>query len=122
MPVLSKSGSTDVNIQIKSQVGFATKECVLKSRQFTSIRKLLESEMPPIIFRNHPKFKELTGYSPRTLANEDSRGTGPSQRVVIGKNTGYPREPFLDWLESRSRWAKVGEESGNGNTDEVSTQ
>jgi hypothetical protein len=34
------------------------------------------------------------------LANLDSAGQGPPQ-VRLGKNVGYLRDPFVDWLESR---------------------
>ena len=69
----------------------------------TSIRELLEPVLPPILFRNHPKFKEWTGFSPRTVANMDSQGTGPGERLIVGRVTGYPRESFLRWLASRTR-------------------
>lgn len=64
-----------------------------------SIRDLLEPELPPIVFRNHPQFKELTGYSPRTIANYDSVGAGPAQRITLGRVVGYPRDSLIRWLE-----------------------
>jgi hypothetical protein len=68
-----------------------------------SIRDLLEPVLPPIIFRNNPNFKSWTGFSSRTVANEDSRGTGPDQRIVVSKVTGYPKESLLKWLEGKVR-------------------
>jgi hypothetical protein len=68
-----------------------------------SIRELLEPVLPPILFRNNPKFKEWTGYSPRTLANFDSEGTGPDERLIMGRVCGYPKGAMLRWLENRSR-------------------
>ena len=63
----------------------------------------LLDELPPILFRNHPRFRELTGMSPKSLANLDYQGRGPSERVLVGRVIGYPRRAFVKWLESRSR-------------------
>ena len=70
-------------------------------RNKISIRDLLEPVLPPIVFRNHPRFKELTGFSPRTLANRDALGTGPDQRMTVGRVVGYPRESLIRWMEAR---------------------
>jgi hypothetical protein len=61
-----------------------------KTSTAPSIKDLLDNVLPPIVFRNHPKFKEWTGYSNRTVANKDCLGTGPDQRLVVGRVTGYP--------------------------------
>ncbi len=66
-------------------------------------RDILLNELPPILFRNDPQFKKLTGLSPRSVANDDSRRLGPSQRVVIGKVTGYPKEALISYLETKIR-------------------
>lgn len=68
-----------------------------------TIRELLEPVLPPIVFRNNPKFKEWTGLSPRTVANEDSRGTGPDQRIIVSRVVGYPKESLLRFLETKVR-------------------
>ena len=68
-----------------------------------SIRNLLEPILPPVLFSNHPKFKEWTGYSSRTLLNMNCIGTGPDQRLVVGRVTGYPKDSLIRWLESRTR-------------------
>jgi hypothetical protein len=67
-----------------------------------SIRDLLEPVLPPILFSNHPKFREWTGYSHRTLANKSFLGTGPDQRLVVGHVTGYPKDSLIRWLEGRT--------------------
>jgi hypothetical protein len=46
-------------------------------------------DLPTILYRTNPRFRELTGLSPRTMANLDSRGHGPAQRVKLGKTVGY---------------------------------
>jgi hypothetical protein len=73
----------------------------MKEPKKISLRELLDPVLPPILFRNHPKFREWTGYSPRTLANRDSEGMGPDQRVTVGRICGYPKESLLRWLEDR---------------------
>ena len=61
----------------------------------------LAKELPPVLYRTNPRFRELTGLSPRTMANLDCLGQGPAQRVRLGKTVGYPRAALLAWLEER---------------------
>jgi hypothetical protein len=65
----------------------------------------LLNEMPPFVSRNHPRFKEWTGYSGRTLANFDASKPpkGPSKRIMLGNTIAYERESLIEWLKSRSR-------------------
>jgi len=58
--------------------------------------------LPPFLFRNHPKFREWTGLSARSVANLDCLGEGPPERVIVGRVVGYPSRPFITWLEQRS--------------------
>jgi len=68
----------------------------------------IEKELPPVVYRNFPRFKELTGYSPRSLANFDSLGIGPTGRVYCGRVAGYTRESLIDWLDQRLQLANKG--------------
>jgi hypothetical protein len=64
----------------------------------------LLKELPPLVARNHPRFKELTGYSGRTMANLDSLGqTGGIKRILLGNTIAYERESLIHWLEERSK-------------------
>lgn len=63
----------------------------------------LLGELPPWVARTHPRFKELVGYSGRTLANMDCLGQGPKHRILLGNTVAYPREDLIEWLEARSR-------------------
>jgi len=65
--------------------------------------KQLLSEMPPFVARNHPRFKEWTGYSGRTMANLDYMGEGPKEKIQLGRTIAYPRESLVEWLEERSK-------------------
>lgn len=62
----------------------------------------LERILPPVVFRTYPRWKELIPYSPRSLANYDSLGTGPAERIRVGRVVGYPRAALLEWLRQRS--------------------
>jgi hypothetical protein len=73
-----------------------------KTSTAPTIKDLLNDVLPPIVFRNHPKFKEWTGYSNRTVANKDCLGTGPDQRLVVGRVTGYPNDSLIRWLEGQT--------------------
>lgn len=61
----------------------------------------IRSTLPPVLYRTNPRFRELTGLSPRTMANLDSLGQGPAQRVRLGRTVGYPKEALLAWLVER---------------------
>lgn len=63
----------------------------------------LLKELPPFVARTFPRFRELTGYSPRTVANMDCLGQGPAKRIMLGNTVAYQRESLIEWLESRSR-------------------
>jgi hypothetical protein len=39
--------------------------------------------------------------SGKTVANADSQGTGPEGRFKLGRQTVYPVETFVAWLETR---------------------
>jgi hypothetical protein len=62
----------------------------------------LLKELPPFVARTFPRFRELTGYSPRTLANFDCLGQGPAKRIMLGNTVAYERESLIEWLEARS--------------------
>lgn len=36
--------------------------------------------------------------SPKSMANLDSRGEGPPERVKLGRKVGYPAASFFQWL------------------------
>lgn len=68
------------------------------------LKAYLESELPPIISRS--KISEYTGgyYSPGTLANEDSRGTGPKNPICgEGGKIAYMKPYLIEWILSKSK-------------------
>jgi len=75
----------------------------MSNNQKPNLSALLK-EMPPFVARNHPRFKELTGYSGRTFANMDSlKQTAGVKRILLGNTVAYERESLIEWLESHSR-------------------
>ena len=64
----------------------------------------LLKEMPPYMSRKHPRFKELTGYSPRSFANMDSlKITGSIKKIMIAGAIAYEKNSLVSWLEEHSR-------------------
>jgi predicted DNA-binding transcriptional regulator AlpA len=78
------------------------KKSLLLSEEKPNLSELL-NELPPFVTRTFPRFQELTGYSARTLANFDSKGEGPSERILMGRTVAYPRQALVAWLEARSK-------------------
>lgn len=65
------------------------------------IETLLDS-LPVVLWRNDPDFKRITGLSPRSLANMDSLGRGPSVRIRNNVGVvGYPKPAMAEWLRGR---------------------
>lgn len=62
----------------------------------------LRQELPPIVWRTDRQVWRLLPISPRTLANQDSLGTGPAGRVVLRGRVGYERDALLAWLAGRA--------------------
>ncbi len=78
------------------------KENGLRTDKCADLTKL-RHELPTFLSRKHPKFKEFTGYSPRTMANLDSLGQTKSiKKIMLGGAVCYERESLVDWLESHS--------------------
>jgi hypothetical protein len=62
----------------------------------------LEKALPPIVFRNWPRWRDFLPMAPRTLANEDSLKRGPKQKIMVGRVVGYPRAALIEWLRERT--------------------
>lgn len=63
----------------------------------------LIAEMPLWVSRKHPRFREFTGYSPRSMANMDSLGLTKSiKKVKIAGAIHYERQSLGTWTEDHS--------------------
>jgi len=69
----------------------------------TDVFAALEKELPPVVFRTWAKWGDYIPYAPGTVANEDSMGTGPKERIICGRVVGYPRHALIEWLKSRTK-------------------
>lgn len=75
-------------------------KCVTNEKpDFSELREILPSYVP----RNWKDWRYYIPYSPRTVANEDSKGRGPKKRMLIGNVVCYERDSLIEFLMSRSR-------------------
>lgn len=83
-----------------------------KKKALESILAAIEKALPPIVFRNWERWRDVIPISPRSVANDDSAGIGPKEKIYIGRVAGYPRAAFMDYLRSRSRLACCQKKEG----------
>lgn len=67
------------------------------------IKEKLRENLPVIIARKAVRKYLGSVVAPGTLANHDSKGTGPRGMFKIGRTVVYPTDALLDWLEERGR-------------------
>lgn len=89
-----------MNEQIKTEMN---EEAKAKREQ---ILAAIAAELPPVVFRNWHKWRDVLPMAPRTVANEDSIGIGPKEFIYVGRVKGYPRESFLAYLRERIRFTE----------------
>ncbi len=63
---------------------------------------VLKEAWPHPFVARHDVRKFSRTYDGRTIANYDSKGIGPKGRIIIGRETCYPVEELIEWLEARS--------------------
>ncbi len=63
------------------------------------IEKVLSKK--PYIFRQSAERRELDGLSAAVLANMDMAGSGPAQRIMVGRKVAYPATSYREWLMGR---------------------
>jgi hypothetical protein len=68
----------------------------------------IEKVLPPVVFRNWYRWRDVLPMAPRTVANDDSLGRGPKEKIMCGRVCGYPRSAFLDYLRAKSRVVRGG--------------
>lgn len=89
-----------MNEQIKKEMN---DEAKAKREKFLAA---IAAELPPIVFRNWSRWKDVLPMSPRTVANEDCKGEGPTGKVFVGRNAGYSKESFLEYLRKRIHFSE----------------
>jgi len=76
-----------------------------KKRDIETLLTEIENTLPPIVFRNWPRWKDILPMSPRSVANDDCLGVGPKERMYLGRNAGYSRQSFMEYIRAKSRLA-----------------
>ena len=76
-----------------------------ENRNIETLLADIEKVLPPIIFRNWPRWRDVLPMSPRSVANDDCLGVGPAERIYVGRNAGYPRAALMAYLRKKSRLA-----------------
>lgn len=76
-----------------------------ETRNIEELLDDIEKILPPIVFRNWPRWRDILPMSPRTVANDDCLGVGPTERIYMGRNAGYPKAALMAYLRAKSRVA-----------------
>ncbi|HNZ29834.1 MAG TPA: hypothetical protein PKJ42_07570 [Candidatus Goldiibacteriota bacterium] len=66
----------------------------------------IAEELPPVVFRNWNRWRDVLPMSPRSVANDDCLGKGPAERVYVGRNAGYTKKSFIDYLRKRTHFTE----------------
>jgi hypothetical protein len=68
------------------------------------LRKALDAALPLIVTRK--KAAEVTGglITSKVLANCDAAGIGVGDKIYVGKQVGYFKEQFIDFVVRRMRF------------------
>ena len=91
----------------REKIRIETKKVPRKVKQSMTkeaLRALLESMFTAdqkLISRHDRRLNEFVAWG--TLANEDSQGSGISDRIIIGNKTFYERTAAIEWLVDRVR-------------------
>lgn len=74
-------------------------------------RKMLEKWESSVVCRG--EIGRFSGglVAPKSLANLDSQGKGPTGAFRVGSKVAYPVESVVSWLETRARPMKDGRPS-----------
>lgn len=84
-----------MNKEIRTEM---SEEAKIKMEQ---VLVAISAELPPIIFRNWHRWRDVLPMVPRSVANDDSRGEGPAEKVYAGRVCGYPKKAFLEYLRKK---------------------
>jgi hypothetical protein len=64
----------------------------------------IAAELPPVVFKNWHKWRDVLPVAPGTIANDDSLGKGPKDFVFMGRVKGYSRAAMIDYLREKIRF------------------
>jgi len=71
----------------------------------------LMADQWPSPFVARQEVERFTGgiVNPKYIANLDSQGKGPEDRIRVGRKIAYPVASFIAWLEERSEIVRRGQ-------------
>ena len=61
----------------------------------------IESQLRPVVSRKELSWALGGLLVPRSIANLDSAGKGPSGKIKIGRTVGYTKKSVMEWLSVR---------------------
>jgi len=66
-------------------------------------QELAQRWSSPLVARNQEQLDRFSGgiLNARSLANADSLGIGPKERIKIGRKVAYPVDALIEWLEQK---------------------
>lgn len=72
------------------------------NKALPDLSALIKSWPSPFVERQ--RVSEFSGgiLHPRTLANLDAKGEGPTKRIRVGQKVAYPVTDLVRWMEERS--------------------
>lgn len=74
----------------------------MPNKHETIIEQLSDAWPPPVVARS--SIAAFTGgaLQPGTMANEDSRGTGPAGKFLMAGKVVYEKAQLVEWLKKKS--------------------
>jgi len=74
-----------------------------QARREAMLAKIAE-ELPPIVWRNWKRWRDVLPFAPLSVANDYSRGIGPKEFIFSGRVKGYPKDALLDYARGKMRF------------------
>jgi hypothetical protein len=76
----------------------------LEKEKREQILAAIAEQLPPIVFKNWKKWRDVLPVAPGTVANDDSLNKGPKEFVFMGRVKGYTRAAMIDYLREKVRF------------------
>ena len=66
----------------------------------------IAAELPPVVFKNWKRWRDVLPVTPGTVANDDCLipSRGPKEFVYVGRVKGYPKAAMIDYLRGKIRF------------------
>lgn len=87
-----------MNDQIKKEMDDEAKE------KREKLLAAIAAELPPVVFKNWHKWRNVLPMAPGSIANDDCLGKGPKEFIFIGRVKGYPKAALIDYLREKVRF------------------